>query len=848
MMKNILTILFLFLSVFSFAQNRSSNTSVDSRTDSLISLLDTPGNYINSDDRYLKIYNGEVVFNKLPLFVDSVSTHPFLRNFRKGTSDGSFEIGLNFDSRGEFQHTPNALRKRLAQVYEYGGFGYVNFGYSSATNLNVVLNGGIVIDKAGIGLQSMAGKARVLQNTGESYSINTVNEFGKFSEINIYYYRQTGGGSFTITIDGALNQTVNTSGANSVQKISITSLTDTNHSVVFESTGGGDVVLLEYDLKRNNNGFRIHNIANSGASSSNFANDFTNTHFYTDNTLDLVIIRLGVNGGDMANETTANVGATNHETISNRIKAVSPNTDILYTGEGDNGTYSVEQVKVYNNIMKNKANSNTVAFANMFEIIPEWSDFNVQGLGDASVHENAEGGYLIGDWYIDFLVNGKYELTSSQNVTNGTINRVAYYSDTDEISSSNIYTDADRLIVNGTSTNQSVGLSVQGNNEQIASFGFGSTNPFFSLNDKAGYLSLNWFAKYEHPEWVSVNSAIRPSQITRDVNALRFNYAELTPAGNNILWRSLFVANIANRFFNFVDPSTQTYLQILNSKTAGYNTTFELADVGLKIDQLSSSKFTEIAFAGTTKYSFRNTKAVLSGGLQLDGLATTPVADYYLAALDANGNADWKELPTGGGGSLWEADANGIIPSGGVDNIGLGMASISNRSIATSGNVQFNGMVLGVSGGASILNSNTGNFTITSGGLGGTFNLKSTDLSGVSFNFFTNEPDAQYSILSGNVAFNAVGQSGTPGSTLHIRSDGNTSTTESLRIDDSDLNTVARIDDDGNIMIQNIENNGYHQFTNTFPVDGTGVGNGSFFLGTDNLFYKKDGTGLVSPL
>ena len=150
---------------------------------------------------------------------------------------------------------------------------------------------------------------------------------------------------------------------------------------------------------------------------------------------------------------------------------------------------------------------------------------------------------------------------------------------------------------------------------------------------------------------------------------------------------------------------------------------------------------------------------------------------------------------------LWQADANGMIPSSGITRIGLGVATQSNRSIRTSGNVDFNGLIMGVSGGATIMNANTGNLNITNFASGGTVNFLATNASNATSSFFTYSPTATAVIISANTAINAPGQSGAAAASLHVRSDGLSDNTRALLIENSAGVDILSVADNGFMAI-----------------------------------------------
>lgn len=498
---------------------------------------------------------------------DSSVIHPYLRKFRN-TLSGDFEIVLFGDSRTADYTTGLQLLDRLSEQYSYGGFGYVGFGDANPSFIGGVNNGGVVNDNALSGLQSTSGLSLTLDANGDDYTINTSTTKGEFSQIDIWYYQQSGGGDFTITIDGTLNQTVATAGTASVQKISITGLADSIHNIVFEKTAGGDVDLLEMYLKKSS-GFVLNIVGNSGSNTDDFVNEVTNRHFFQDKQPDLVIIRLGVNGNDIDAPQT---GATNHLSITNSILAVSSGTQFIWTGEPDNGSVedTKEDIQNYNSVLFGKADSNNVAFADMFELIPDWPSFNSEGYGDAVTHENTLGGYILADWYHDFIFNRLYESPIVSGINTGTIDKLAYYTAADQVSSaSSIYSDGTKIGIN--TTGNGVGkLNVFNNNGTVAALGAGSNgnNPFFTINDKSGYVDLTWFGKYDGSNYLST-IALTPVQIKKTSNSIGINFGDPTTTGQPISWVSNFSMNrdgllslsgySASRFATINSGTTHSY-------------------------------------------------------------------------------------------------------------------------------------------------------------------------------------------------------------------------------------------------------------------------------------------------
>lgn len=330
-----------------------------------------------------------------------------LRNFvNKISNGGSTNIMFFGDSRTEYQYVSQSLRNHLTTIYEDGGIGLFSFAYVDApySGISIVKSGTSTtkIDMGGEALKSAIGYALQTQ-TGSIITINTapVGNKGRFSKAKFYYARQAYATTYNVSIDGTAQTNFVTNIGTGVDSV-VYNTTDNTHTLVITHASGSNGYLLECELTRNNNGVVVSSLGHSGLSAAVLAT--LSPASYLNTVPDLLVIRAGVNGMSLGGESTAAQDIWN---IARDFKNRGTKS-FLVLGETDNGLSVRAYVDAYNIAYQNMCDTADFAFLNLKNVVRKWSDFNIDGYGDVTVHENLVGGKIIGNYLSDFLFDNTY--------------------------------------------------------------------------------------------------------------------------------------------------------------------------------------------------------------------------------------------------------------------------------------------------------------------------------------------------------------------------------------------------------------------------------------------------------
>lgn len=244
------------------------------------------------------------------------------------------------DSNTELGPIAGALKDTLTKAYGEWGTGYLTLNdafYYRDRGLTCTNGSGWIRHDMFNGTREPlpylgpSGRWVVSSTVG---AVTQVNFTG--SKVDVYYAKDVNGGSFSITIDGTLNRTVNTSAAGrSTGKASITGLGERSHQMALTVTAG-TVVLQGVDAFRAPVGRTmravVHNWGKGYATTQDFIN-IDSTIFATAlQTLapDVVVILLGENDVNIDGRSAADFQANCIRLIT-RIKTAVPQSRILLT-------------------------------------------------------------------------------------------------------------------------------------------------------------------------------------------------------------------------------------------------------------------------------------------------------------------------------------------------------------------------------------------------------------------------------------------------------------------------------------------------------------------------------------
>lgn len=182
---------------------------------------------------------------------------------------------------------------------------------------------------------------------------------------NIYYVQRSGGGSFTVAVDGGAPVTVNTNGATAQQKYGLFSLGNASHSVVINVTvaGAQGVSIIGYESAV---GATVGASLNLMAKYGSVLADHTPS-FQTQLEIDMFAPKLTMIAL-MANDFGGQTSLTSYYNgIKLLIEKARVTGDVLLisTGLRKDNSYAIKQ-KEYNNVLMELAYEKDVAFLDIF--------------------------------------------------------------------------------------------------------------------------------------------------------------------------------------------------------------------------------------------------------------------------------------------------------------------------------------------------------------------------------------------------------------------------------------------------------------------------------------------------
>lgn len=279
--------------------------------------------------------------DQLPLFFN-ISNLKTTSSYLDRVRDGLDSLNVLTLGHSQVEFRPGweyNLQKIMGQSLPVSGAGFVTTNpqsYFIGIPFNFASRNWTVKDRntggKGINLYSVI-------STGSSLSISLTSaaptsSYTKFTEVELWYYGDPTGNTFTVTIDGVLAATVNTTLTTGFQVKRISGLTDAVHDVVINAAGAG-VEFLGWVFSRNavQKGFRLYNCGQTSVTSAMYAG--------LDSTLwtqqiqrinpKLIVFDLGVNDRRANVDTT--IFKNNMRTIVNRLQIAAPLADIVIVGQ-----------------------------------------------------------------------------------------------------------------------------------------------------------------------------------------------------------------------------------------------------------------------------------------------------------------------------------------------------------------------------------------------------------------------------------------------------------------------------------------------------------------------------------
>jgi len=246
-----------------------------------------------------------------------------------------------------------------------------------------------------------------LQSGPSSSAINLYPYFAsksyyKFNRAKIIYIGKSGGGTFTLDING-VSTSINTSLTTGPQTAFVDATTISNHTITITqtayNTSGVELVgvILENSTQ---NGVRVHKVGQANATTTNYIGQ-DSINFVNQLKMlspDAYFVWLGTN--DKTQSIPPATYKSNVKGLVRRLKATNGIADICLLGVGPksvppwtDGIYTYEQ---YNNVLKEVAKEDTLSFFNTLKLEGIYSEANQRGLFQLDgLHEDTLGGMII---------------------------------------------------------------------------------------------------------------------------------------------------------------------------------------------------------------------------------------------------------------------------------------------------------------------------------------------------------------------------------------------------------------------------------------------------------------------
>jgi lysophospholipase L1-like esterase len=316
------------------------------------------------------------------------------------------------DSIGQIGYVYNPLMAALKAILGDAGVGFLRFDVSNAVYGTA---GGVTgtwvettRDGAARGIQCASINSTVVNSTASIAGSSCI-----ATSIDVIYVKQSGGGTFEVSIDGgAYAHSTSTANASlDIGVLSITGLTYGQHDVTVKVTAAGSsgVGLTGANFKIDDvPGVRSHLAANTGSLASQFAamnaTTFENGLLALDGTL--FMLEWGHNEAGAVTPIADYVATL--QTIIDRIRAKLPLADILLvaTDKGTAlpaGTQMIDYALAVLDLAR--ANDN-VAYVDWYKWMGDWDDADARGLFDDAAHPSLAGGRVLADQTMAFLGDG----------------------------------------------------------------------------------------------------------------------------------------------------------------------------------------------------------------------------------------------------------------------------------------------------------------------------------------------------------------------------------------------------------------------------------------------------------
>jgi len=336
------------------------------------------------------------------------------------------------DSWTAGNHVVLQLNNDIVSKYPFAGAGYVPV---DSYPYNIVLNDAT---KTSTGTWTDSSAARGLgpnimhTNSSDIATPATKGVTCTGTDFTIYYLKQSGGGSFTYSIDSGGNTTISTANAsNALGTTNITGQTQAQHTILMtvSAAGTAGVTLFGVDCNiTNSGGIKIDKLGMSGSRAPKWtAIDaiLWQSEIAALNP-SLVIITLGQN--DVSASETADTYISNITTIINRVRIASPTVPIILAPQSPYTTVTpIGDVSAYYPSLQDLARTNGYGYVEPAKFFGSYTEASTNGLwaADNPGHLSTSGDQLFASILMDYLGLAAAPTVTSitgnnpQNITGG---------------------------------------------------------------------------------------------------------------------------------------------------------------------------------------------------------------------------------------------------------------------------------------------------------------------------------------------------------------------------------------------------------------------------------------------
>lgn len=239
----------------------------------------------------------------------------------------------------------------------------------------------------------------------------TLNFYVKYAvdEIEVYYLKQPGGGTFSCYGQDTVLATIDTSSevrsaGMSVVRWSPTVLPKYFRIKVSDPKSSG-VTIGGVNFKTHSDGIRIHKIGNGGLTAHQAV--AVDEEIWVDSLRalgpEIFCILLGTN--DYARNVSPLEFKADITELVTRVRLATPEVAIMLMSPGDNGLIGRSfEIADYRNVLIELCIEKELEFIDLKEVLGDYAIANSLGLYQDEIHPNNEGGELIADAWISLLI------------------------------------------------------------------------------------------------------------------------------------------------------------------------------------------------------------------------------------------------------------------------------------------------------------------------------------------------------------------------------------------------------------------------------------------------------------